>query len=347
MIAPGHQVNSIFQHQPLVFFMDEISGQPLDAAAGLRRLRVQHMRFLALLARLGSLTACAKALHLSQPAVSNLLKDLEAAFGVRLVDRDARGGRLSPAGARVLTRVTHSLAWLEAAQQEAGSPDARPTVRVGLMPIVAYSFMPAVVKGLGAEGGPLRLAFVEATVQRLIELLHEGTIDCVIAMLDSARVPAERLADLKVAPLYQDGLAVACATGHPLLAQALVTHAELLTQEWVLAPQATRTRQVVESSFLGMGLLPPTPLVESGSFHANLALVAQTRMLTVVPSSSVQGYSGAGKVRTLSLVHPFAPSAMNFVTHRDVWETPALQTLYLAMALHAKDWPLQEASHQL
>ena len=102
MIAPGHQVNSIFQHQSFAFLMDEISGQPLDAAAGLRRLRVQHMRFLALLARLGSLTACAKALHLSQPAVSNLLKDLETAFGVRLVDRDARGGRLSPAGARVL-----------------------------------------------------------------------------------------------------------------------------------------------------------------------------------------------------------------------------------------------------
>jgi DNA-binding transcriptional LysR family regulator len=215
------------------------------------------------------------------------------------------------------------------------------------MPIVAYSFMPAVVKGLVAQGGPLRLAFVEATVQRLIELLHEGMIDCVIALLDSARVPSERLADLKVAPLYQDGLAVACANGHPLLAQAPVTHAELLTQEWVLAPQATRTRQVVESSFLGMGLLPPTPLVESGSFHANLALVAQTRMLTVVPSSSVQGYSGAGKVQTLSLVHPFAPSAMNFVTHRDVWETPALQTLYQAMALHAKDWPLNEAVNQL
>ena len=74
MIAPGQQVNSIFQHQSFAFLMDENSGQLLDAAAGLRRLRVQHMRFLALLARLGSLTACAKALHLSQPAVSNLLR---------------------------------------------------------------------------------------------------------------------------------------------------------------------------------------------------------------------------------------------------------------------------------
>ena len=81
-----------------------------DIIPHLRRLRIQHLRFLALLAQLGSLTACAKALHLSQPAVSNLLKDLEAAFGATLVERDARGGRLTPAGARVLTRVTHSLA---------------------------------------------------------------------------------------------------------------------------------------------------------------------------------------------------------------------------------------------
>ena len=48
-----------------------------------------------------------------------------------------------------------------------------------------------------------------------------------------------------------------------------------------------------------------------------------------------------------TLVQPFAPSAMNFVTHRDVWETPALQTLYQAMALHAKDWPLQVAGNQI
>ena len=102
-----------------------------DIIPRLRRLRIQHLRFLDLLAQLGSLTACAKALHLSQPAVSNLLKDLETAFGATLVERDARGGRLTPAGARVLTRVTHSLAWLDAALQEAGSADTRPTVRVG------------------------------------------------------------------------------------------------------------------------------------------------------------------------------------------------------------------------
>ena len=70
------------------------------------------------------MTACAKALHLSQPAVSNLLKDLETAFGTTLVERDARGGRLTPAGARVLTQVIHSLAWLDAALQEAGLIDA-------------------------------------------------------------------------------------------------------------------------------------------------------------------------------------------------------------------------------
>ena len=154
---------------------------PAEIIPRLRRLRIQHLRFLALLEQLGSLTACAKALHLSQPAVSCLLKDLETAFGATLVERDARGGRLTPAGSRVLTRVTHSLAWLDAALQEAGSADIRPTVRVGLMPIVAYAFMPDVVQGLLERGEALQISLIEATVQRLIEQLHEGAIDCVVA----------------------------------------------------------------------------------------------------------------------------------------------------------------------
>ena len=221
--------------------------------------------------------------------------------------------------------------------QEAGSADIRPTVRVGLMPIVAYAFMPDVVQGLLERGEALQISLIEATVQRLIEQLHEGAIDCVVAMLDSARVPADRLADLMIAPLYQDGLAVACAVGHPLLGATPVTHTELLQQAWVLAPQATRTRQVVEASFLGQGLLPPAPLVESGSFHANLAMVAQTLLLTVAPSSAVQRYSTAGSVRELPLAHPLSASAMNFVTHRDVWETAPVQTLYRAMVLSVEN----------
>jgi DNA-binding transcriptional LysR family regulator len=63
-----------------------------DLIARLRRLRIQHLRLLVLLEQLGSLTACDKVLHLSQPAVSNLLKDLETAFDTTLVERDAGGG---------------------------------------------------------------------------------------------------------------------------------------------------------------------------------------------------------------------------------------------------------------
>ena len=70
-----------------------------DLIARLRRLRIQHLRLLVLLEQLGSLTACAKVLHLSQPAVSNLRKDLETVFGTTLVERDARAAlSLSPFG---------------------------------------------------------------------------------------------------------------------------------------------------------------------------------------------------------------------------------------------------------
>ena len=79
-----------------------------DIIPRLRRLRIQHLRFLALLAQLGSLTACAKALHLSQPAVSNLLKDLETAFGATLVERAGLFGSSARMVASIFSR--HSAA---------------------------------------------------------------------------------------------------------------------------------------------------------------------------------------------------------------------------------------------
>lgn len=66
-------------------------------------------------------------------------------------------------------------------------------------------------------------------------------------------------------------------------------------------------------------------------------MVAHTRLLTVAPSSAVHRYSTAGSVRELPLAHPLSASAMNFVTHRDVWETAPMQTLYRAMVLSVEN----------
>ena len=100
---------------------------------------------------------------------------------------------------------------------------------------------------------------------------------------------------------------------------------------------ATSSAGVSSRASLGQGLLPPAPRVESASFHANLAMVSQTRLLTVAPSSAVQRYSAAGSVRELPLAQPLLSSAMNFVAHRDVWETASVQTLYRAMVMNVEN----------
>jgi hypothetical protein len=51
----------------------------------------------------------------------------------------------------------------------------------------------------------------------------------------------------------------------------------------------------------------------------------------------VQRYGAAGGVRELPLAHPLSASAMNFVTHRDVWETAPVQTLYRAMVMNVEN----------
>jgi LysR family transcriptional regulator for metE and metH len=62
---------------------------------------LHHLRAIQAIARVGSLTAAARELHCTQSALSHLLHDLEAAAGIRLVERDRRPVLLTPAGQRV------------------------------------------------------------------------------------------------------------------------------------------------------------------------------------------------------------------------------------------------------
>ncbi|TAM53956.1 MAG: LysR family transcriptional regulator, partial [Burkholderiaceae bacterium] len=52
-----------------------------------RRLRLRHLELLVALAEAGTMRGAAERLHLSQPAISKMLNEIESGFGVRLFDR--------------------------------------------------------------------------------------------------------------------------------------------------------------------------------------------------------------------------------------------------------------------
>ena len=81
-------------------------------------LNLVHLKVLAAVARHGSVTEAAKELHYSQPSVSHHLSRLEAAVGVKLVQRIGRGIRLTPEGQLLANRATEIMGRVDAATRE-------------------------------------------------------------------------------------------------------------------------------------------------------------------------------------------------------------------------------------
>ena len=297
-------------------------------ASRIDRLRVRHLRLLELTADSGSLSAAAQRLNLSQPGATKMLQELEAAFGCSLIERTPRGATLSAAGAAALRRLRIALGMLDAATAALAAQPEQPLVRLGMLPLVAVSALPAIAAALERGGALPRMTIREATVEGLMQLLQNGELDCMISRLESG---SEESAGLRIVRLWEDGLAMAAAPTHPL-ARKRKLPAELLQQaRWVLPSHGASTRVQFDRWFLEAGVMPPSPHIESLSFHTSLSLVAGGSVLTVAPQSAVRHYQARGMVRELPLERPMPHGALFFITRHELASLPEIGLVMRAL----------------
>src|SRR4051812_185072 len=120
-------------------------------------------------AREGSFSRAAAALHRSQPAVSHQVAALERELGAALLVRGRSGATATPAGELLLAHADALATRLELAgtQMEALVADARRTLRVGGFPSALATILPAVAAALREREPGLDLAVEEGTVAEL------------------------------------------------------------------------------------------------------------------------------------------------------------------------------------
>jgi len=169
--------------------------------------RLRGIEYFVAVAEQGSISSAALALGISPPAVSKLLKALEAHLGAQLVMRNSRGVSLTPDGEAYLSRCRSALAELERAEADLSStrPALRGTLTVGVPPnIGAGCLAPAL--------GEFRNAYPQLTVQlrrayRDTDLGQQG-LDVLVALdwLDDDDLVAIHLAQTRLivcaAPRY-------------------------------------------------------------------------------------------------------------------------------------------------
>ncbi|MEU4156702.1 LysR family transcriptional regulator [Actinoplanes sp. NPDC026670] len=157
-------------------------------------LDVTRLTVLAAVARHGSVTAAARALHYAQPSVSHHLARLEAETGSRLLQRVGRGVRLTEAGRLLADRAEEILGRLAAAEAElaelAGLRAGR--VRLAAFPSALGTFVPLAAAGFRSAHPAVDLRFTEAEPPAAVRLLRGGEVD--VALLFAH--PGESAPDL-------------------------------------------------------------------------------------------------------------------------------------------------------
>lgn len=295
------------------------------AAHRIERLKVRHFRLLDLVARRGSLSAAAEALHISQPGATKLLHELETALGLALVERNARGGQLNPQGRHVLDRLRVALGAVDAATAALDNGPELPLVRLGLLPLVGLDALSRVVVDLSQAGQLPRLALQLGTVEQLVRFLSEAEVDGVVGVLGGDVTP-QMLEPFHITPLWNQSTVVVVTGGHPLARRRQVRLEDLRDHDWVLMPQSSASRKAFDRAFLAAGLVPPAARIETESFHIALDLVAHTQMLAVVPIGAFRHRSA--DLRQVRIVPAFPTSTVVMLTPRGpAPELPALALL--------------------
>ena len=182
-----------------------------------------------------SFSRAARALALSQPSVSNQVAALEREVGVRLLDREPGGLRLTPEGAILLEHadaIAERLA-LADTQLAAAAAGYRARLRVGAFPTALAGMIPAAIDRVRVDHPEIEVAVEEGGAD-LAGRVRSGELHLAVAFQDSA-VAREEPAGLERRELMRERFMVALAPDHPLAGKAQVALADPRDDGWTAA----------------------------------------------------------------------------------------------------------------
>lgn len=209
-----------------------------------------HLALFHAVAQAGGISRGAERLHVSQPAVSKQIKELEDALGIHLLERLPRGSRLTDGG-KLLAQYVQRMAVVEeetarAIEEFRGLKRGR--LAVGASTTIGAYLLPQVFGEFHRQHPDIELQLEIANTETIQNQLMEGSIE---VGLTEGLMEAEHL-DSEV--FHEDELVAIAPRGHPLLKQKRVTARELCREPFILREAGSGTRAVVERALGKRGL---------------------------------------------------------------------------------------------
>jgi LysR family pca operon transcriptional activator len=279
-----------------------------------QRLKFRHLRVVDAILTQGSLLQAAKALGLSQPALTKSLHEIEEITGARLFDRHVRGVTPNAYGLAVgetARRLLLEAARLEDALDALDGGDGGPVV-VGALPVAAAGLLPGALARFQAAHPGVEVQVHQERSDALLSALAVREIDFVVGRLYAPQQPDTFVRR----PIYDEGIAILARSDHPIFGAEPIALESLDAYPLVLPTVSQLVGRDVDEFLAGLGVAPRQPLRSSSPSLIRESLFA-TDGIAVLPKVMLAGDLMRGAVRALPIAAKAPPRPAGLILRGD------------------------------
>jgi DNA-binding transcriptional LysR family regulator len=288
-------------------------------------LQVAHLRTLQAVARHGSFSGAARALNLTQPAVSMQVRHLERALGMSLLERVGKRAFPTRAGEVLLAHADRALRELEAGvervQELRGVVAGR--VRLGTSASISIYLLPPALRRFRARYPDTELVIVTGNAAEIARAVVANELDVGIVSLPV------RDRELSVAPFFRDELVAIAPPERPWRRTQAIDAPTLAGHALILFEPGATLRRLIDGWFHRAGVSPRSPM-ELGNTEAIKTLVEAGLGLSVTSWFSVKREVRERSLTAIRLA-PSLERQIGLVRRRDKPRTPALDAFVAAL----------------
>jgi LysR family transcriptional regulator, cyn operon transcriptional activator len=291
----------------------------------------RSLRYLLAIAEHKSFTRAADALNISQPALSQQIKQLEEYLDVQLLDRTGRNVRLTDGGEVYMRYARRALVELEAGKRAIDQLQdvSRGSLTLAVTPITEFLAAP-LLESFSSWYPGVAVTTLEMSQGDIEAAVAEDRIDLGIAFTNSLSTRA-RSSDIESHVLFIETLHLAVGKGHPLAGRQSPISGHVLEEiKLVFLSQKFALRSLIDLYCLEHGIAPHI-VVETDSLCVILEMVRLGRLATVLPQAIACSQYGLYPVMLL----PELPHhTITLICRRGAYKSPAC----LAFGELAADW---------
>lgn len=291
----------------------------------------RSIRYLMAVAEHRSFTRAAEALYVSQPTLSQQIKQLEDLLDTQLLDRSGRSIRLTAAGEVYLHHAHRALGELDMAKRAIHELHdlSRGTLRLGMTPITDYLATP-LLNQFNTRYPGITLNTLEMPQDDIVSALEQDRVDIGIAF-NSALSTAVGSDEIDNHILFVENLSLAVGNDHPLAGQQGTLSKHTLENEPLIMLNADYALRRHIDQFCQDHGITPAIAMEATSLSVIIEIVRLGRLATILPDTIACAQHG---LQSLPLLPELPRHTISLICRKGAYKSPACQ----AFAQLAAEW---------